>query len=162
MSPPSSLRRAGSRAFVVAGVVSVPVGLLTMVYPPALDETLWGHPFDRGTAVVVSIVLVVAHLLKVPGFVALSPEWYLNRAATAAILGWMERLDLGPVSTLPTRTRVGLCSSRLSYMMTEPLCAPSRKWAAWFEFTDAIAQTVLAAANLTQAAHQGGRHERRS
>jgi len=61
-----------SRALVLAGGVSIAVGLFTLAYPPALDDTVWGHPFDRGTAVAVSIVLVIAHLLKVPGFVALS------------------------------------------------------------------------------------------
>jgi hypothetical protein len=57
---------------MLAGVVSVPIGLLTSVYPPALDSTVWGHPFDPTTHVAVSIVLVFAHLLKVPGFVGLS------------------------------------------------------------------------------------------
>jgi hypothetical protein len=57
---------------VVAGVVSVPVGLLTLVYPPAVANTVWGYPFNEPTHVAVSIVLVVVHLLKAYGFVGLS------------------------------------------------------------------------------------------
>jgi hypothetical protein len=72
MSPQSSFRRTASRTLVLSGVVSASVGLFTLVYPPALDNTVWGHPFDSGTHVAVSIVLVIAHLLKVPGFVELS------------------------------------------------------------------------------------------
>ena len=41
MSPQSSLIRAASRTLVLAGVVSVAVGLFTLVYPPAVDNTLW-------------------------------------------------------------------------------------------------------------------------
>ena len=72
MPPRSSVRRTASRTLVLGGVVSVPVGLLTLVYPHAVDATVWGHPYDRGTHVAVSIVLVVAHLLKAHGFVGLS------------------------------------------------------------------------------------------
>lgn len=57
---------------MTGGVVSVPVGLLTLAYPPALDPTVWGHPFDRTTHVAVAIVLVIVHLLKAHGFVGLS------------------------------------------------------------------------------------------
>jgi len=72
MNPQSSFRRAASRTLVLAGVVSVAAGLFSLVYPPAVDPTVWGYPFDRGTLVVVSIVLVIAHLLKAHGFVGLS------------------------------------------------------------------------------------------
>lgn len=72
MSPQSSFRRAASRALVVSGVLSVPVGLLTLLYPPGLPETVWGHPFDPGPHVAVAIVLVIAHALKAYGFVGLS------------------------------------------------------------------------------------------
>jgi hypothetical protein len=43
-----------------------------LVYPPAVDHEVWGYPFDSGTHVAVSIVLVLAHLLKAHGFVGLS------------------------------------------------------------------------------------------
>lgn len=72
MSPQSSFRRAASRTLVLTGVVSTPVGLFTLLYPPAVDNTVWGYPFDRGTLLAVSIVLVIAHLLKAHGFVGLS------------------------------------------------------------------------------------------
>jgi hypothetical protein len=57
---------------VLSAVVGVPVGLLTFVFPPAVGPDVWGHPFDATTAVVASIALVVAHLLKAHGFVGLS------------------------------------------------------------------------------------------
>ena len=57
---------------VVAGVISVPVGLFTWLYPPAVDDTVWGYPFASGTLVTVSVVLVISHLLKAFGFVGLS------------------------------------------------------------------------------------------
>ena len=72
MSTPSSFRRAASRTLVLSGAVSVPVGLLTLLYPPAVADTSWSHPFDRGTHVAVSIALIIAHLLKAHGFVGLS------------------------------------------------------------------------------------------
>ncbi len=72
MNTKSSIRRFAGRSLVAAGVLSVLVGLLTLVFPPASDPALWGYPFDLGTHQVVAIVLVVAHLLKVPGFVGLS------------------------------------------------------------------------------------------
>lgn len=72
MSPQFSFRRAASRSLVLTGVVSTAVGLFTLAYPPAVDDTVWGYPFDRGTHVAVSIVLVIAHLLKAHGFVGLS------------------------------------------------------------------------------------------
>jgi hypothetical protein len=72
MSSQSSFRRLASRTLVLAGVVSVAVGLFTLVFPPAVANTVWGYPFDPGTHVVVAIVLVIAHLLKVPGFIGLS------------------------------------------------------------------------------------------
>lgn len=73
MNPNSpSFRRTAGRALVVSGVVSTPVGLLTLVYPPAVDKAVLGYPFDPGMHVVVSIVLVVLHLLKAFGFVGLS------------------------------------------------------------------------------------------
>ncbi len=72
MSQESSFRRTASHALVLAGVVSVLVGLFTWFYPPAVDITVWGYPFGGGTIVAVSIVLVIAHLLKAYGFVGLS------------------------------------------------------------------------------------------
>ncbi len=52
--------------------------------------------------------------------------------------------------------RVDLSSSRLTHLMSEQLGAPPRRWAAWLRLTDAIAHTVFARANLTEAAHQAG------
>ena len=65
-------RRAASRTLVVSGVFAVPVGLLTWVYPPAVDPAVWGYPFDQTAAVAVSVALVIAHLLKAHGFIGLS------------------------------------------------------------------------------------------
>jgi hypothetical protein len=86
MSPRASLLRAGSRSLVLSGLVATPVGLLTLLYPPAVDETLWGHPFDRNTHVAVSIVLVLVHLLKAHGFVALSRVPGAGRVTQVAML----------------------------------------------------------------------------
>lgn len=72
MNAQSSFLRTASWTLVLAGVLSIPVGLLNLVYPPAVDDTVWGYPFDRGALVAVSVVLVLAHLLKAHGFVGLS------------------------------------------------------------------------------------------
>ena len=72
MSPKSSFLLKASRILILAGVVSVPIGLLNLVYPPSIESTVWGYPYHPGTHVVVSIVLVIAHLLKAYGFVGLS------------------------------------------------------------------------------------------
>lgn len=72
MNPESSFQRTAGRILILAGVVSVPIGLLNLVYPPAIDSTVWGYPYHSGTHVVVSIMLVIAHLLKAYGFVGLS------------------------------------------------------------------------------------------
>jgi hypothetical protein len=57
---------------ILSGVVSTPIGLLNLIYPPAVDSTVWGYPFHPGIHIIVSIVLVIAHLLKAYGFVGLS------------------------------------------------------------------------------------------
>lgn len=67
-----SFQQTASRMLILSGVVSTPIGLLNLVYPPSIDSTLWGYPFHPGTHVIVSIVLVIAHLLKAYGFVGLS------------------------------------------------------------------------------------------
>lgn len=72
MNSQSSVRRAASRTLVLSAVVAVPVGLLTWVYPPAVDATVWGYPFDDDLLVPVSVALIIAHLLKAHGFVGLS------------------------------------------------------------------------------------------
>lgn len=66
------LQSTTSRVLILSGVVSTPVGLLNLAYPPAVDSTVWGYPFHHITHVVISVVLVVAHLLKAYGFVGLS------------------------------------------------------------------------------------------
>ncbi len=72
MSQPSSINRTASRTLVLAGVMSVPIGLLNLAFPPAVQPTAWGYPFDEGTLLLVSIALGIAHLLKAHGFVGLS------------------------------------------------------------------------------------------
>ncbi|GHD04016.1 hypothetical protein [Zhihengliuella salsuginis] len=69
-SRPAGLAPAFS--LVLSGVLSVPVGLLTFAYPPAIADTLWGHPFPRGVHVGVAVVLLVAHALTAYGFVGLA------------------------------------------------------------------------------------------
>lgn len=71
-TPPSNSLHRASRTLIASAVFAVPVGLFTWVYPPAVDETVWGYPFDKGPVVAVSAVLVVAHLLKTHGFLGLS------------------------------------------------------------------------------------------
>jgi len=61
-----------SRILILAGVVSTAVGLFTLLYPPSGDSTAWGYPFPPAVHVVVSFVLVIAHLLKAYGFIGLS------------------------------------------------------------------------------------------
>jgi len=72
MSQKPSFQIRASRILILSGVISVPIGLLNLVYPPSIDSTVWGYPFHHGTHVVVSLVLVLAHLLKAYGFVGLS------------------------------------------------------------------------------------------
>jgi hypothetical protein len=74
-------------------VLSVPAGLLTLVFPPAVDKTVWGYPFDSGTVVAVSIVLILSHLLKTYGFIGLSrlegAGWVTRWSMLAAALGFV-------------------------------------------------------------------------
>jgi hypothetical protein len=72
MGTPSSFRRTASRALVLSAVFAVPTGLLTFFYPPAVEDTVWGYPFDAGLLTAVSAALVLAHLLKAVGFIGLS------------------------------------------------------------------------------------------
>ncbi|XOV92924.1 MAG: hypothetical protein ACFHWX_22335 [Bacteroidota bacterium] len=51
--------------------MSVPIGLLTLAYPPVGENTVWGYPFHHITHIIVSIWLVFAHLLKAYGYVGL-------------------------------------------------------------------------------------------
>ena len=108
-----SFRRAASRSLVLAGVVSIPIGLLDTVFPPAIEDTVWGYPHDHGTHVVVAVVLVIAHLLKVPGFVALSRLEGAGRVTRwsmlAAALGFFG---------------VALCEGISASMYGVPLTAP--------------------------------------
>ena len=57
---------------VLAGILSVPIGLFTLAYPPSVDSNIWGYPFPQDTHIVVSILLVIAHLLKAYGFIGLT------------------------------------------------------------------------------------------
>lgn len=61
-----------ARSLVLSGVLSVPIGLLTFAYPPAIADTLWGYPFPQGVHVGVAVVLVVAHALTGHGFIGLA------------------------------------------------------------------------------------------
>lgn len=66
------LQRSASRILIFSGVISTPIGLLNLVYPPSVDNSVWGYPFHLATHVIVSVVLVIAHLMKTYGFVGLS------------------------------------------------------------------------------------------
>jgi hypothetical protein len=57
-----------SRTLVLGGALSVLVGLITTLYPPAVPPTVWGYPFPAGVHVAIAIALVVCHLLKAHGF----------------------------------------------------------------------------------------------
>ena len=72
MNKKSSFLHSASRMLILTGVLSVPIGLFTLAYPPSGDSNSWGYPFPLGTHVVVSILLVISHLLKAYGFVGLS------------------------------------------------------------------------------------------
>lgn len=72
MKSDSSFLQSASRILVLAGVLSVPIGLITLTYPPSVDSSVWGYPFHPVTHVIISIALVIAHLLKAYGFVGLS------------------------------------------------------------------------------------------
>lgn len=67
-----SFLQSASRMLILSGVISFPIGLLNLVYPPAVDSSVWGYPFNPGVHVFISVVLVFAHLLKAYGFVGLS------------------------------------------------------------------------------------------
>lgn len=93
MNKPVVTRRSAGRALVWSAVFAVPAGLLTLAFPPAVDKMVWGYPFDRGTIVAVSIVLIIAHLLKAYGFVGLSrlegAGWVTRGSILAAALGFV-------------------------------------------------------------------------
>lgn len=72
MNPQSSFQLKASRVLVITGVLSAAIGLFTLAYPPSIDSNDWGYPFHPETHVVISILLVIAHLLKAYGFVGLS------------------------------------------------------------------------------------------
>ena len=72
MNSRSWLHHNASRSLILAGVISIPMGLLTLFYPPAVDITVWGYPFGSDTVIFVSIVLIISHLLKAYGFIGLS------------------------------------------------------------------------------------------
>lgn len=59
----------GSQSLLLAGVLSAAVGLTTLVYPPAVEPTVWTYPFPPSVHVVVAVVLVACHGLKAYGFV---------------------------------------------------------------------------------------------
>lgn len=82
-----------ARSLVLSGVLSVPVGLLTFAYPPAIPDTLWGHPFPQGVHIGVAVVLVVAHALTAHGFVGLARlpgsrvvTWSMGAAAVGFLI----------------------------------------------------------------------------
>ncbi len=79
-----------------------------------------------------------------------------KRRVDRRLLQALDAIQLERLSVVDAAARVGLSASRLTHTMTEQLGAPPRKWAAWFKLTDAIAHTVFAGANLTQAAHAAG------
>ena len=79
-----------------------------------------------------------------------------QRRVDRRLLQALDAIQHERLSVVDAADRVGLSSSRLTHMMTQQLGAPPRKWAAWFKLTDAIAHTVFAGANLTQAAHEVG------
>lgn len=72
MTSQSSFLYAAGRMLVLAGVLSVAVGLFSLFYPPAVEKSVWGYPFSGITIVAVSLVLVISHLLKAYGFIGLS------------------------------------------------------------------------------------------
>lgn len=114
MSQASSFRRTASRTLVVAGVMSVPIGLFNLVFPPAVEPTAWGYPFDAGTLLFVSIALVIAHLLKAHGFVGLS-----RLAGGGAVVRWsMLAAALGFVV-------VAVCEAISASMAGVPIDSPA-------------------------------------
>lgn len=88
-----TLRLTPARALVLSGVLSVLVGLFTFMYPPAISDALWGHPFHHGIHIAISAVLLVAHLLTAIGFVGLARLPDAGRTVTwsmlAAALGFV-------------------------------------------------------------------------
>ncbi|TNE88484.1 MAG: hypothetical protein EP330_14015 [Deltaproteobacteria bacterium] len=66
--PPVASTSFASRTLFLGGLLSAPVGLLTLAFPPAIPASEWGHPFTPGMHVVVSVCLVCLHLLKAHGF----------------------------------------------------------------------------------------------
>ncbi len=79
-----------------------------------------------------------------------------QRHVDPRLLQALEAIQHEHLSVVDAAAQVGLSSSRLTHMMTDQLGAPPRRWAAWFKLTEAIAHTVFARANLTQAAHEAG------
>lgn len=115
MSTATSSHRTASMTLMAGGAVAVPVGLINLVYPPAVDITVWGHPFHHSTHVVASIVLVIAHLLKAHGF-----AFGLARLEGAgAVTRWsMVVAALGFVI-------VAVCEGISAYMYGAPMDSPA-------------------------------------
>ena len=57
-----------SRTLLLGGALSVPIGLLNLVFPESIPATEWGHPYTPEVHVAISVALVVCHLLKAHGF----------------------------------------------------------------------------------------------
>ena len=72
MTTTSSFQKTASRILILGGALSAPIGLISLFYPPAVDESTWGYPFPPGILVYISIALVIVHLLKGYGFIGLT------------------------------------------------------------------------------------------
>ena len=79
MKSTTSFQRSASKMLVLSGIITAPVGLLNLVYPPAVESTVWGYPFPSSVLIVVSVILVIGHLLKAYGFEGLAR---MNGAST--------------------------------------------------------------------------------
>lgn len=67
-----SFQKSASSMLVLAGVISVPIGFLTLTYPPYGDNNIWGYPYPSNLHIIVSFILVISHMLKAYGFIGLS------------------------------------------------------------------------------------------
>ena len=75
------------RMAIASGVIGALVGILALAYPAAVSDRTWSYPFPFGVAVVVSLVLAVAHALTGAGYqgVRLANAHGRSRAADVAL-----------------------------------------------------------------------------
>lgn len=95
-APPRSRQLRGlGTALVISGVMGVVVGILTIMYSPAVPTDQWSYPFTLGWQLTVSVVLALAHLLTLVGFIGVLRANPHRNSRVAAIALWVAIAGFG-------------------------------------------------------------------